>query len=125
MLRASKKSDTERGRPNNITVEDIRAVWPADNRCRYCGVEMATVGERKNNPLSPSLDEVVYGLGHVKGNIAIVCYACNGRKGAGTPDWLRNVAGTVFAFQHAQKETVTQESDRLNEWAAAIIGRRV
>ena len=44
---------------------------------------------------APSLDEVVFGLGHVKGNVAIICRLCNIHKSDMPLDWFVRVAERI------------------------------
>lgn len=60
--------------PISITAQDIRAVWPVDNRCPIFKTEFF---KDPKKVASPSLDRIRPELGYVPGNIAVISYAAN------------------------------------------------
>lgn len=68
--------------PFSITPQDIKDVWPSDNRCPVLGIPLVIhVGE---NGLagrdSPSLDRIIPSKGYVQGNIAVLSLQANSMK---------------------------------------------
>lgn len=78
LYKSARQRSKKEGSPCSITLQDIKAVWPQDNRCPIFGVELK--GQQITNPNSPSLDRVTPKLGYVIGNIAVVSYAANRMK---------------------------------------------
>ena len=88
------------GIPFDITVEDVRAVWPRDNRCPILGIPFE-VGRNKGPDVdSPTLDRVVPKMGYVIGNIAVISKRANAMKNDETnPDNFRKLADWLEAWQ--------------------------
>ena len=61
----------------SITVEDVQAVWPADNRCPIFGWILHQSGGRGPCPQSPTLDRIDPQKGYVVGNIAVISHKAN------------------------------------------------
>jgi len=98
-----------RGVHFDLTVQDIRDVWPADGRCPVFGEPLIpNIGEEGNVgkalPYSPSLDRINVSKGYVRGNVAVVSQLANSIKAYATsPTQLRQVADWM--------ETVTKDVD--------------
>lgn len=76
--------------PFNITIQDIKDVFPNDWICPALGVKME-VATGKNNELSPTLDRIVPDYGYVKGNIMVISYRANGIKSNAVPSEIKSV----------------------------------
>ena len=61
--------------PYNITEEDIKMVWPIDNKCPILGTEFRS--GKKNKDVLPTLDKINPKKGYVKGNIAVISFRAN------------------------------------------------
>jgi len=70
----------------NITEQDIKDVWPIDNKCPALDIEFIIGGHDTKNYNSPSLDRIIPSKGYVKGNIQIVSGLANNIMSNGTPD---------------------------------------
>lgn len=75
--------------PFSITLEHVKAVYPADGRCPALGIALSTEGDRQN---SPSLDRINPAWGYEPGNIAVVSHRANTIKGNATAEELEQVA---------------------------------
>lgn len=73
-LRAKK-----RGLVFSVTVDDVKAVMPSDNRCPITG-DIFEFGVGKVGPRSMSLDRINPNLGYISGNIAIISFLANTMK---------------------------------------------
>lgn len=86
----------EKGLEFTITLEDLEAIWPEDNRCPVCGVIFT---REHKSAANGSIDRIDNTRGYVPGNVHIVCVGCNGTKsdltirqltaGHAGPDWKR------------------------------------
>lgn len=92
---SARQRAAKQGLPFNLTVDDIRAVWPPDGRCPVLGVEL-TQGEKVLHDASPTLDRINPKWGYEAGNIAVMSLAANRAKGAlraseltRIADWMR------------------------------------
>ena len=90
MIGYAKRRDKKLGLRCDLTREYLRAIWPRDNKCPYCLQTM-----RPKTGTAPSLDEVVYGVGHIQGNVAIVWDKCNRRKSDRTLEWFERGAAYI------------------------------
>lgn len=75
----------------SITIEDIRAIFPADWVCPALGRRMQ-FGRGKLHDMSPTLDRLNAQWGYVPGNIAVISYAANRAKGAMRAEELERIA---------------------------------
>jgi hypothetical protein len=91
MWREARKRATKAGLPFTITVDDVRAVWPADGRCPVLGVPMVK-GTGKQHDGSPTLDRKLGAWGYEKGNIAVMCLRANRAKSDLTAAELEQIA---------------------------------
>lgn len=80
----------------SITLDDVRAVWPHDNRCPALGVVLRQ-GKGKVHDESPTLDRINPAWGYVPGNIAVISYAANRAKGALSAEQLSRIANWMRA----------------------------
>lgn len=82
----------------DLTVQDIRDLWPADGRCPALGAPLVpNIGKEgdagKASPYSPSLDRIDPARGYVQGNVAVISQLANSIKTYATePGQLRQVA---------------------------------
>lgn len=81
------KAGTEFG----ITLDDVRAAWPRDNRCPALGMVLRQ-GKGTLTDASPTLDRVNPAWGYMPGNIAVISYAANRAKGAMSAAELGQIA---------------------------------
>lgn len=74
-----------------MSVDDVRAVWPTDNRCPVLGIELEKGRGRQRNS-SPTLDRINAAWGYQKGNIAVISWRANRLKNDGTAEELERIA---------------------------------
>lgn len=91
MLASAKRRAKTQGEDFRITVEDIIAVWPEDDRCPALGLAMSP-GEKDHHDASPSLDRMNNAWGYLPGNIAVISYAANRTKGKMRAQELERIA---------------------------------
>ena len=77
--------------PFNLTEQDIKDVWPIDNKCPALDIEFIIGGHDTMNYDSPSLDRIIPNKGYVKGNIQIVSALANGIMSNATPEQVIKV----------------------------------
>lgn len=91
MWKDVKSRAERRGIPFNITVDDIRAVWPEDDRCPVTGVSFETrPGVRR--AYRPSLDRLNSEWGYEPGNIAVISMHANRLKSNASAEELEKIA---------------------------------
>jgi hypothetical protein len=90
MIYDARRRDRKRGLSCDLTREYVLSIWPSDGKCPYCLETMVPKTKK-----APSLDEVIYGFGHVMGNVAIVCHLCNRRKADRTLEWFERIAARI------------------------------
>lgn len=76
-----------RGQSFTITVEDVIAAWPKNNRCPILG----TPFERKHQMRGPSLDRLNNAWGYEPGNIAVISNRANRLKSDATAGELESL----------------------------------
>ena len=83
LINASKQRAKNKNREHNITVEDIKAIYPLDGCCPIFGMklEFNSAGFREN---SPSIDRVDSTKGYTPDNIQIISWKANRIKGYAT-----------------------------------------
>lgn len=92
MWHRAKTRATKAGQAFNISVDDVRAVWPADDRCPVLGIPIRVNAKGGSpGPGSPSLDRINPAWGYEKGNIAVISHHANRAKGAMTADDLERI----------------------------------
>lgn len=74
-----------------ISIDDVRAVWPADSRCPVLGLPLQH-GIGKMHDASPTLDRLQPQWGYEPGNIAVISLRANRAKGGLTAAELAKVA---------------------------------
>jgi len=95
MLKNARKRAKERDLPFDITAEDIRALFPADNLCPITRQPLER-GEGKVGPRSMSLDRIVPDLGYVRGNVAVISHLANTiKQNCNDPEVFRRLANYV------------------------------
>ena len=90
LLNASKQRAAKKNREHSITVEDIVAIWPLDNRCPVFGfvLEWNEAGFRET---SPSIDRIDSNKGYTKDNVQIISWKANRIKSYATVEELQKV----------------------------------
>lgn len=87
MLTRAKRRAKSGNYPFTITLGDIKAVWPTDDRCPVFGVEFDLSGNELQR--TASLDKINPKLGYIKGNIVVVSFRANSIKQDSTLDELK------------------------------------
>lgn len=80
MLHSTKARAKRRGIEFALTLEDIRAIWPADDRCPILGHEFRR-GYGSTSHRSPALARVLCSAGYVRDNVAIISARANNLRG--------------------------------------------
>ena len=91
LLSLAKQRAAKAGQPFGLTIDDVRAAWPEDNRCPVFGTEFIA-GTRKQSDQSPSIDRLDNRWPYVLGNIAIISARANRLKRDGTAAELEQIA---------------------------------
>ena len=80
LINASKQRAKNKNREHNITVEDIKAIYPLNGCCPIFGMklEFNSAGFREN---SPSIDRIDSTKGYTPDNIQIISWKANRIKG--------------------------------------------
>jgi hypothetical protein len=83
LINASKQRAKNKNREHNITVEDIKEIYPLDGCCPIFGMklEFNSAGFREN---SPSIDRIDSTKGYTPNNIQIISWKANRIKGYAT-----------------------------------------
>jgi len=92
LWRRAKVRAARGGLPFTITVADIEAVWPTNNRCPVFGTELVQKKGKGAGRGSPSLDRLNNDWGYAQGNIAVISMAANQIKGDNTAAEVLRVA---------------------------------
>jgi len=90
-LSSAKQRAIKYNLPFNITEQDIKDVWPIDNKCPALDIEFIIGGRDTMNYDSPSLDRIIPSKGYVKGNIQIVSALANNIMSNATPEQVIKV----------------------------------
>ena len=90
LLNASKQRSLKKGREHTLTLQDIKDMWPADNKCPVFGFdfEWNSAGFRET---SPSLDRIDSTKGYTKNNVQIISWKANRIKAYATVVELETV----------------------------------
>lgn len=91
LLDRAKQRSKENGIECSITLDDIRAAWPADGRCPALGIELKQ-GKGKMQDASPTLDRLNPAWGYTPNNIAVISLAANRIKSNGRASELEQIA---------------------------------
>ena len=105
-LQAAKRRSKLYNLPFNLVEQDIKDIWPKDNKCPALGIPFITGDQKTKSYSSPNLDRIVPDKGYVKGNIQIVCGLANKIMSNATPNQVIQV-GQYF-------KKVTEELNRNN-----------
>ena len=87
LINSSKQRAKNKNREHSITVEDIKAIYPADGCCPIFGMklEFNQAGFRES---SPSIDRIDSTKGYTRDNIQIISWKANRVKGYATVEEL-------------------------------------
>jgi len=90
LLNSSKQRATKKNREHTLTVEDIKELWPVDNKCPVFGfsLEWNNAGFRDT---SPSLDRIDSSKGYTKDNVQVISWKANRIKADSTIQELEAV----------------------------------
>jgi hypothetical protein len=75
----------------SITLDDVKAAWPADGKCPALGIELKR-GVGKMQDSSPTLDRLNPMWGYTPTNIAVLSLAANRIKSNGRASELERIA---------------------------------
>jgi hypothetical protein len=78
--------------PFTITVEDVRAAFPADGLCPVLGIELQRGKDGKSQDASPTLDRMNNAWSYEPGNIVVMSQRANRAKGGLTARELDQIA---------------------------------
>lgn len=92
MYALAKSRAKKAGTPFTISLEDVRAAYPADGRCPVLGITLARGKNSKVIEASPTLDRLNNQWGYEPGNIAVISYRANRAKGGLTARELEQIA---------------------------------
>lgn len=87
LVQSARQRAKRRGIPFTITMKDI--VIP--ERCPVLGIPLER-GTRTHHAASPSIDEVVPGLGYIPGNVQVISHKANAMKRDANPEELQRFA---------------------------------
>ena len=90
LINSSKQRAKLKGREHNITVEDLKNIYPSDGRCPVFGffLEFNSAGFRET---SPSIDRIDSNKGYTADNIQIISWKANRIKSYATVEELQIV----------------------------------
>ena len=74
----------------DITEQDVKDIWPEDNKCPALGM-LLVVGDKHSKKNTPSLDRIDCNKGYTKDNIQIVSHLANLIMTNATPDQVIQV----------------------------------
>ena len=91
LLNASKQRALKKDREHTLTLQDIKDMWPFDNKCPVFGFEFEwnSAGFRET---SPSLDRIDSNKGYTKDNVQVISWKANRIKAYATAAELEIVA---------------------------------
>ena len=73
--------DNENNLKNDINMQYIKSMYiNQGGQCKFCNVDMKTYRYKKNDDRQLSIDRIDSNLGHIKGNIQLLCWGCNRAK---------------------------------------------
>lgn len=80
-LKGHLEYDLKKGYETNIEVKDITNLFVKQNgECCKCGCFMKTFNYKKSDKEQFSIDRIDSSMGHIKGNIQLLCWGCNRSK---------------------------------------------
>ena len=90
LVAASRQRARLKNREHTITLKDVQALWPIDNRCPVFGflLEFNSSGFRET---SPSIDRIDSTLGYTLDNIQVISWKANRLKAYATVEDLEAV----------------------------------
>jgi hypothetical protein len=90
LINASKQRAKDKNRVHEITVDDIKAIYPKDGKCPIFGfdLEFGNAGFRET---SPSIDRIDSSKGYTVDNIQIISWKANRIKSYATVEELETV----------------------------------
>lgn len=99
LLSAAKQRAVNKNREFNITIDDIKDLWPVDNKCPVFGFDFVwnNAGFRDT---SPSIDRINSSKGYTKDNIQIISWKANSIKSSSTVEDLRTVLKYMEQGEH-------------------------
>ncbi len=91
LLNSSKQRAASRNREHSLTLDEIKNLWPEDNKCPVFGFELEwnSAGFRET---SPSIDRIDSNKGYTKDNVQIISWKANRIKSNATQEDLEIVA---------------------------------
>jgi hypothetical protein len=90
LINASKQRAKDKNRVHEITVKDIKAIYPIDGKCPIFGIQLEfnSAGFREN---SPSIDRIDSSRGYTVDNIQIISWKANRIKSYATVEELETI----------------------------------
>jgi hypothetical protein len=90
LINASKQRAKNKNRQHEITVEDIKSIYPVDGKCPIFGIDLVfgDSGFREN---SPSIDRIDSTKGYTVDNIQIISWKANRIKSYATVEELEMI----------------------------------
>ena len=108
MHRTAKHRAKTLGIPFDVTLDDIREVWPKDNCCPVLGVPFTLPKNGRRTPTSPSIDRIDPLVGYVRGNIAVISMRVNViKQDCFEPEVFRKIATWLDQMKDELEETLS------------------
>ena len=76
LLNASKQRSKKKSRENNLTLDDIKSIYPEDGLCPIFGTKLI-FGDAGFREDSPSIDRIDSTKGYTKNNVQIISWKAN------------------------------------------------
>lgn len=92
MYQAAKRRAKTKGVAFTVTLDDVRAAWPADGRCPVLGIPLVRGTGGKAHDASPTLDRMNNAWGYEKDNICVISFRANAAKRSMRASELESVA---------------------------------
>jgi len=90
LINASKQRAKTKNREHEITVEDIKSIYPIDGKCPIFGIEL-TFGDSGFRENSPSIDRIDSTKGYTTDNVQIISWKANRIKSYATVEELEMI----------------------------------